>query len=133
MLLAMARETLSAKQRLKKRWEFLSLQSKGRKLRTEHLLLAARFYSKPATKQGGSPETSRLGITVTTKIDKRAVQRNRLKRRIREIFRRKRKSFGFPVDVVVIALAGACNLSSVELEEQLSRALGRLGIIEIEQ
>lgn len=62
--------------------------------------------------------SSRLGITVTTKIDKRAARRNTLKRRVRELFRR-----GLSLenqDMVIIALTGATLLTYVQINEELT-------------
>ena len=44
---------------------------------------------------------SRLGIIVSKRILKRAVDRNRIKRSIREFFRRERKNFNAHFDLVV--------------------------------
>lgn len=64
----------------------------------------------------------RLGITVSTKIDKRAVVRNRIKRLIREVFRKNQRSFqGF--DIVVIARKNASHLSYKEAEREIIGAL----------
>jgi ribonuclease P protein component len=44
--------------------------------------------------------SSRLGLTVTRKAGN-AVQRNRIKRRLREVFRRVRSQLAVPMDLVV--------------------------------
>jgi ribonuclease P protein component len=46
---------------------------------------------------------SRLAIAVTTKLEKRAVVRNTIKRRIRHVFREVRAEFVSPIDIVVVA------------------------------
>jgi ribonuclease P protein component len=56
--------------------------------------------------EGGGP---RLGLTVSRKVGN-AVVRNRVKRRIREWFRRERGCFGGAWDVVVIARREAAAL-----------------------
>jgi ribonuclease P protein component len=63
-------------------------------------------------------ETPRLGITVTRRVGN-AVTRNRLKRRVREYFRRRRDVLTRPFDVVVIARRGAAGLRAHEVESEL--------------
>jgi ribonuclease P protein component len=73
---------------------------------------------------------SRLAVAVTTKIDKRAVVRNKIKRRIREVFRTIRADLLRPIDVVVIARRDAqiCELNDYRREiVGALRAKGFLG------
>lgn len=65
----------------------------------------------------------RLGITVSRRVGD-AVRRNRVKRMVREAFRRRRATFPAGHDVVVVAKVGAATLASREVEAEL-RALGR--------
>jgi ribonuclease P protein component len=83
--------------RIRRRREFLSLGRTGQKRRTEHFVLLLQRAA------GGSP---RLGVTVSRKVGG-AVTRNRLKRRIREAFRRHEARADFEYDVVVIAKPGS--------------------------
>lgn len=55
---------------------------------------------------GVEPSDTRIGITVTRKIGK-AVTRNRIKRLVREGFRRQRRDFPPGLDLVWIAKRGA--------------------------
>jgi ribonuclease P protein component len=64
----------------------------------------------------------RLGITVTRRVGN-AVARNRVKRRVRECFRRRRSELDRPVDVVVIARRGAVDLESEQVESELATLL----------
>ena len=73
--------------------------------------------------------TPRLGITVTRKVDKRAVARNRLKRRIRQVFRLLGDRFKAPVDLVVIARREACACSYAEVEKELVGTLHYHGFL----
>ena len=61
---------------------------------------------------------TRLGITVTRRVGK-AVIRNRLKRSVREVFRRQRAALPEKLDVVVIARGGAALLRASEVELEL--------------
>ena len=66
----------------------------------------------------------RLGITASRRVGG-AVERNRVKRRIREWFRRERRAWQGSLDVLVIARRPATQLSSGELGERLSRLVAR--------
>jgi len=63
----------------------------------------------------------RVGITVTRKIGN-AVERNRVKRVVREVFRRHRAWFPQGVDVVFIAKRGAPAVDYETLREEVRRA-----------
>ena len=120
-----ADERLSRDRRVRKRQDFLRIQSSRRKLRSAHLLVAL---TAPRPIESRSP-TSRIGITVTRKIDKRAARRNRIKRWVREFFRKHRSDFREQVDMVVIALDGAAELDFQELTGELKGLLLRAGIL----
>jgi ribonuclease P protein component len=63
-------------------------------------------------------ETSRLGITVSKKVSKRAVDRNRIKRQIREWFRAQKKQF-CSIDIVITAKPALNIKSSEEIQNSL--------------
>src|SRR5450432_1041630 len=65
--------------RLRRRPEFVVVQTEGQKLHGRHLLAMARKRSDPAL-------SGRLGLTVTKKVGN-AVVRNRIKRMLREWMR----------------------------------------------
>lgn len=77
----------------------------------------------------GSGEDSRLAVAVTKKIDKRAVVRNLIKRRIREVFRLHKDCFVKPVDIVVVARRGVQECDYSEYERQLVGSLRSKGIL----
>jgi len=70
-------------------------------------------------------EYPRLGITIAKKRVKKAVQRNRIKRIIRETFRHKAKDLP-NVDIIVIGKSGCDNLSNEELNQLLGKSWQRL-------
>ena len=72
----------------------------------------------------------RLGITVTTKVHKNAVQRNRLKRFVREYIRRVRDRFTSSADLVVIAQSEATTLVYREVQAELGTLLKKARLLE---
>lgn len=69
---------------------------------------------------------ARLGLSVSRRVSKRAVQRNRIKRVIRESFRRHRHELG-ATDYVVVAKSDAAAQDSARLRAQLDAMWGRAG------
>jgi len=66
----------------------------------------------------------RLGVTVTRKVGN-AVRRNRLKRQVREIFRRHSASLNPGWDIVVNVKPEAARMAYSEMERDLLSAIGR--------
>ena len=64
-------------------------------------------------------ENPRIGVTVSKKRAKTAVQRNRIKRRVRETFRLKQHKIP-NFDIVVIAKQGIVDLDNAELNDTLN-------------
>lgn len=98
--------------RLRRRAEFLRVQAQGRRLHTRHfgVLLGPETTGHP-----------RLGLAVTRRLGK-AVKRNRVKRLLREFFRRHKFQLP-PRDLVIMAKKGAEALHYREVEEELGRLL----------
>lgn len=115
-------ERLRRTDRLKLRADFERVQSSGRKVHSDRFL----FLVLP---REGDVETTRLGVTVTRKVAG-AVGRNRIKRVLREVFRRNRGLFPIACDVVVIAKDRAVGLGYDDVRAELERsqrALERAG------
>lgn len=85
--------------RLRSRAEFVKVQTRGQKVTAEPLL---GLYLP-----NGLPYT-RLGLTVSTKVGN-AVVRARVRRLLRECFRKKRHLLPQGVDLVLIARSGAAS------------------------
>jgi ribonuclease P protein component len=68
----------------------------------------------------------RLGITASRKVGS-SVERNRVKRRVREWFRRERRTIGGSLDVLVIARRAAAELAPGETDPMLSNLVARAG------
>ena len=68
---------------------------------------------------------ARLGLAVSRKVSKRAVERNRIKRVIRESFRVRRESLP-ALDVLVIARISAASADNTVLRDDLEHAWQKL-------
>lgn len=95
-------------ERLQKRRDFLEIYRSGDKIRSSSFYL----YLRP-----NQLTSSRLGLTASRKIGKPII-RNRLKRRLREIFRAHKGMLQPPVDVVVNVRRTAAEASYAQLEKE---------------
>lgn len=68
---------------------------------------------------------ARLGLIVPRRHLKRAVERNRIKRQIRECFRKSRKSLP-PMDIIVMARAGIAGCSNARSRDSLEQLFAEL-------
>ena len=71
---------------------------------------------------------SRLGITVSTKLG-HAVVRNRVRRRLRELYRLHRQEMLPGYDLIVVARVRAVEMPYAKLEKQYLRCLAQLGLL----
>jgi ribonuclease P protein component len=71
----------------------------------------------------GPEAECRLGVTVSRKVGS-AVERNKVKRRVREFFRLHRTKLQPAHDLLIIARAGADKLSFKDVELELAETLG---------
>ncbi|MEZ4380192.1 MAG: ribonuclease P protein component [Nannocystaceae bacterium] len=109
--------------RLKKRREFLVVQGQGKKIHLRHFLVFVRHRRR--TKEEADAPPTRLGITVTRKIGK-AVTRNRIKRLVRDGFRRQRRDFAPGLDLVWIAKRGAAAIHYADVLAEFDALSQRL-------
>ncbi|MCD6499204.1 MAG: ribonuclease P protein component [Deltaproteobacteria bacterium] len=118
-------ETFPKDIRLTKRREYLDVMRHGRKFVTHRLV----FFCEDS--ENGP---ARLGVTVSRRVGN-AVVRNRVKRQIREMFRRRRWELLPGVRIVVVARRSAAAGNNVSLEQDfgrlerwLERRKGRAGL-----
>ena len=107
-------ERFSKRFRVRKRNEYLLVQRCGKKAHSKAFIGLVVFRQAPL---------SRLGITTSKRLGK-AVQRNRVRRLVREAFRRGWMSVPDKVDVVVIAKKQAARMSNAAIFDDLG-LLGR--------
>jgi ribonuclease P protein component len=114
-----AQLSFAAADRLHRSAEFLRLQRQGLRFQSPHFVLYAGSLDN-------DPTRSRLGVTVSRRIGN-AVVRNRVKRRVRECFRRVMRAELPPrTSIVVIARGGAAALESASISEELMMAARNL-------
>jgi ribonuclease P protein component len=104
---------------LNKNHEFRRLYSKGKSYASSLLVIYCN------RNRGAS---NRLGITVGSKVGK-AVRRNRVRRRLREIYRLNEGHLCKGWDIVVVARAKAAEASYWDIESEFLNAAGRLGLL----
>jgi ribonuclease P protein component len=108
--LARARYRLGRAQRLLKPGEFARVMKRGRRKRDEFFNLFVLRNDLPH---------ARLGLAVSRKVSPRAVDRNRLRRLVRESFRYHQHGLQ-GLDVVVMAQAAARKAESARIRDSLA-------------
>lgn len=73
----------------------------------------------------GLTDTVRMGMAVSRRVSLRAVERNRIKRQIRESYRHRRADLP-PVDILVIAYRDASGQPACELRRDLEALWSRV-------
>ncbi len=122
----------SASRRLKKPAQFNTVYSNNQtRVKGQYFTVLAfcRFKSLDKSLAGDTMARAenapaRVGVVVSKKVSKLAVQRNRLKRQVRERFRTRAHPAGF--DFVVIARPGAATVSNTALANELEELWKRL-------
>lgn len=104
---------------LKENRQFRRLYAKGKNQVSPHLAL---YFRRNGQKQ------SRLGITVSGKLGK-AVTRNKVRRRLREIYRTNEDKFLPGFDLVVVARVRAVHSSYRELERSFLKLSKNCGLL----
>ena len=114
----MSNFSLPKRARLLKRAQFLTLSKHGKKIHTDCFIAAVL---------PGMEDTHRIGITVSKKVGN-AVERNRIKRIIREYFRHKKDSVDGILDINIIAKKGLTTLSTGQSIEKLDKLFKKIAL-----
>jgi ribonuclease P protein component len=112
---------LRAPQRLRKSQDFERLYRRGQFSRAPHMVLRSgqnRF------------ENTRIGVVISKKVMKKAVARNRAKRRIVEQIRHFYNQLKPGYDCVVIVKQDIVELSPTALHDELIAAFSKAGIVQ---
>jgi ribonuclease P protein component len=104
--------------KIKRSWQFRKIYKEGVKYFDNLFVL----YVLP-----NNTQETRIGLTVTKKVGI-SVQRNRIKRLIREVFR-SLSEIAPGNDLVIIARKAALNLKYSQVQASLNRLLYRAGIL----
>ena len=104
---------------MKKNHEFRRLYAKGKSVSTPTLVVYFRRTNR---------DYNQLGLTVSTKVGN-AVCRNRIRRRLREIYRLNEGSLRCGLDLVVVARVKSQYVSYAALQRDMLFAFARLGIL----
>lgn len=107
-------ERLTPSERIRRQRDFEALYRAGRRYRGRYFHLVYRANAL------GFP---RLGVVVSGKVGN-AVERNRIKRRVRTLFRRNKALFTEPTDIILIARPEIVGLPWPELAERYLSAVG---------
>lgn len=104
---------------VKENYEFRRIYRKGRSAVSPCLVVYC---------QKNRRGQSRLGVTVSTKLG-HAVVRNRVRRRLREIYRLNREKMPAGYDIIIVARVRAAEAPYRKLERHYLRCLVELGLL----
>ena len=103
---------LTRRKRLRKKKEFEEVFKKGKGFKGDFLVLKILK---------GKLREARFGFVVSQKVSKKAVIRNKVKRRLRAIIKEKEKGFKKGFEIVIIALPGAEKKNFWEVKKTLEK------------
>ncbi len=104
---------------LKENYEFRRLYARGKSAVSPRLVLYVRRRKAPF---------NRVGITVSAKLAK-AVHRNRVRRRLREIYRLNESSLLRGCDMVIVVRGRGVDAPYAALEADFLELAGKLGVL----
>lgn len=110
--------------RLKHRQDFQAVYGKGRRYHGSHLTLISLEDSGP-----DKPLPSRFGISISKKVSKKAVVRNRLKRQIRAVIRQLLPEIATGWRGIIIIRPGAIECNYEHFLRELKQLLVKANII----
>ena len=103
---------------IKKNHEFRRLYSKGKSVASQYIVIYAKHNNQPS---------NRIGITVSKKVGG-AVQRNRVRRRLKEIYRLNEDKLNTGYDIVFVARVNSRYAKYRELENSVLSLCKKLKI-----
>ncbi len=116
----MTGKTLSKKQRLIKASLFREAFAQKRSFVGRTMVLWLRE---------GEGAALRLGVVTSKKVSNRAVDRNRARRCLREIFRQHRGELSGPFDIVIIARRNLLSATPSEVENEFLKLAEKAGLL----
>ena len=105
--------------RLTKQKDFDNVFNKGRSVFNK--VLGLKFTNNDL-------DVNRFGVIVSNKISKKAVERNKIKRRIREVLKKENPILKQGYDIVIIALAEVKDKEYKDLEQILKEKFSKLAL-----
>ena len=111
---------LPKKNRITKSKDFDNVYKNGVAARAHHLLIKAVSNNKNKT---------RIGVIVGKKVSPKAVTRNKLKRRLRNIFYQKINNIKEGFDIIVIPSPRLKNEEFIKIKESVIKALQKINLI----
>lgn len=111
---------LPKENRLKREKEFEAVFKGGRTIRGKSVFLKYLI--------NGTDKT-RVGFVVSKKISKLAIERNKAKRRMRDIVRLKKENLKEGLSIVIVSLPSIKGMSYKEIKEDLEKLLSKEELI----
>jgi len=111
-------ETLNPQERIRKKEDFLFLYKKGKRFRGRYFTLV--YLSNKLS-------FSRMGVVVSKKTGN-SVQRNKIKRWIRNLFRSNKEFFNNPMDIIIIVKKEIQETSWLNLQEDYINAVRSISL-----
>lgn len=113
---------LASKNRLKKKINFARIEIDGKMIQSKSFGMGIYDRSKDFDGEGNNSE-SHFGFIISTKISKKAVVRNRIKRIISEVIRKNLKKIKKGMDVVFLVKPSAAKIDKETLENETCEIL----------
>ncbi len=111
---------LPKKYRLKKEKDFESVFKRGRKANSDSLFLKFKK---------NNLSFSRFGFSVRKKISKKAVVRNKIKRKLSNIIYKQINSIKLGFDVIIIVTSKILDKNYQEIKIELSKLLNKVNLL----
>ncbi|SRR5258708_1240779 len=110
---------LPKENRLTKKTDFENIRQNGRYITTSKLFTISFLNKK-------DEENPRIGFIVSKKISTKAVERNKIKRTLREIIRKNISYMKTGMDYVIIVKPGILHISHDKLEIELKNVISSI-------